>query len=69
MAALSKPMLKSRKPKMTGIRGEAWFYVGPKGLEVCVADRKGVAASISFTISLSQIERATQIIRQYLKES
>lgn len=61
---LSKPMLKSRKPKMTSGPGEAWFYVGPKGLEVCVANFKGNAASNCFTITKAQLFRAIQIIQE-----
>ena len=60
---LSKEMLKSRKPKMTSGPGEAWFYVSPNGLEVCVAEAKGMASIHCFTITRNQIYRAMQIIR------
>lgn len=62
---LSDPMLRARKASMTSGPGEAWFYISPKGIEVCTAERKGEASSNCFIITERQLRRAIEVIDEF----
>lgn len=59
---LTKPMLKPRKARFINGKGEAWFYVSPHGIEVCVAENKDAAASHQVLITRRQLVRALEIM-------
>jgi hypothetical protein len=62
---LTKKMLNSRKVRMTSGSGEAWFYISPSGLEVCVASAPNQPADNSFTISKHQMRTALAAIDEW----
>ena len=62
MKDLPKAMRTPRKPRrLTGF-GDAWYYVGRKGLEVVTYNSASISP-VQFRISTAQIRRALQIIK------
>jgi len=67
MRNLPKNTLKSRKAKVAHGPGECWYYIVPRGLELCVAQEKGKAASQIIRLTRRQLERALEIMEEVAK--
>ena len=59
---LPKSMLKPRRATVIHGPGECWYYIVPRGLEICVAQEKGRASSNSIRLTRRQLERALEIM-------
>ena len=57
-----KSMRKPRRAAVTHGPGECWYYVGPRGLEISVATRKGEVSSNVIRLTRRQLERALVIM-------
>ena len=62
---LPKSMLKSRRALVVHGPGECWYYIVPRGLEVCVATRKGEASSNVVRLTRRQLKRALEIMEEF----
>ena len=62
---LPKNMLKPRRAQVAHGPGECWYYIVPRGLEVCVAMKKGEASSNVVRLTRWQLKRALEIMEEF----
>lgn len=61
-------MRKVRKARCYG-KGEAWFYISPKGIEICMSASRGAVGVDCATVTKKQLQTALDEIEKYSQEA